>query len=153
MRLIKVLERQTGYLIFIRSNHVSFYKVQCAIFAKQFSILILHYHALFPTFSRSGNAFTKFPTFSRLFPIVGTLSKTLPSNINLNGCSLSDKQHIINEFNVLYSKVGENLSKTFNDNTPCNFKQLLVNNVDSSIFMEPPRINEVFNLINSSGLH
>ena len=73
MRLIKVLERQTGYLIFIRSNHVSFYKVQCAIFAKQFSILILHYHALFQTFSRSGNAFTKFPTFSRLFPIVGTL--------------------------------------------------------------------------------
>ena len=73
MRLTKVLERQTGYLIFIRSNRVSFYKVQCAIFSKQFSILILHLLAFFPTFSRSGNAFTKFPTFSRLFPIVGTL--------------------------------------------------------------------------------
>ena len=31
-------------------------------------------------------------------------STTLPSNINLNGCSLSDKQRIINEFNVFFLK-------------------------------------------------
>ena len=91
--------------------------------------------------------------FAHCFVESQIVLKTLPSNINLNGCSISDKQHIINEFNVLFSQVGENLSKTFNDNTPCNFKQFLVNNVDSSIFMEPPRINKVFNLINSLGLH
>ena len=33
------------------------------MFAKQFSILILYKHEIFPTFSRAGNAFTKFPTF------------------------------------------------------------------------------------------
>ena len=40
MRLIELLERQTGYLIFICSNRVSFYMVQCAIFAKLFFNLV-----------------------------------------------------------------------------------------------------------------
>ena len=46
-----------GYLIFICSNRVSFYKVQCSIFAKLLSILILYWHTLFLTCSWSGNAF------------------------------------------------------------------------------------------------
>ena len=79
-------------------------------------------------------------------------STILISNINLNGCSISNKQQIVNEFNVFFSKVGENLSNNFNDNAPYNFKQFLTNNVDSSIFIELPRFNEVFNLINSLSL-
>ena len=60
-----LLERQTGCSIFIHSNHVSFYKVQCAIFAKQFSILILHYHALFPDREMPLQDSRLFPDFSR----------------------------------------------------------------------------------------
>ena len=45
-------------------------------------------------------------------------STILISNINLNGCSISNKQRIVNEFNVFFSKVGENLSKNFNGNSP-----------------------------------
>ena len=82
MHLIEVLERQMRYLIFIRSNRVSFYKVQCAIFAKQFSILILYKHMIFLTFSRSGNAFTKFPTFpDRGNPDKVPVQKTVPGHM------------------------------------------------------------------------
>ena len=50
MRLIEVLEKQTGYLIFIRSNRVGFNKVQWASFAKLFSILIRLLARTFPDF-------------------------------------------------------------------------------------------------------
>ena len=81
MRLTKVLERQTGYIIFIRSSRVSFYVVQCAIFTKLFFILIQYYHIsrLF-----SGREMPK--QNSRLFAIVGTLhittSRLIPSSLN-----------------------------------------------------------------------
>ena len=69
MRLIEVLERQTGYLIFIRSNCVSFYTVQCAIFAKQFSFLFntsMHFYRLFLGWEMPLQN-------SQLFPIVETM--------------------------------------------------------------------------------
>ena len=99
MRLIEVLKRRTRYLIFIRSNRVSFYKVQCAIFAKQFSILILYKHAIFPTFSRSGNAFTKFPTFSdRGNPVKFWLSLTLTCVISLQKMFVFCNMHLLCHF-------------------------------------------------------
>ena len=79
-------------------------------------------------------------------------SNILLSNIILNGCSISEEQRIINELNFFFSKVRENLSKNFDHNDSNNFKKFLSNKIDSSIFMEPPRVNEVFNHNNSLSL-
>ena len=73
----------------------------------------------------------------------------LASNSDLNGCSINDKQQIINEF---FSKVGKILSNNFDNNVPNNFKQFLTDKVDSSIFREPSRVNKVFNVIVSLSL-
>ena len=78
MRLIEVLERQAGYLIFIRSNCVSFYKVQCAIFAKLFSILILYWHTLFPV----GKCLYEIPDFSRSWEPCVTINNTVSNKLN-----------------------------------------------------------------------
>ena len=68
MRLIEVLERQTGYLIFIRSNHVSFYKVQCAIFCQT----VFHPYSIlahtFPDFFPVGKCLYEIPDFFPTFP-------------------------------------------------------------------------------------
>ena len=64
MRLTKVLERQTGYLVFIRFNRVSFYMVQSAVFVKLFSVLIHLFNAsTFPDFFPVGKCLYKIPDF------------------------------------------------------------------------------------------
>ena len=88
-----------------------------------------------------------------LLPGKSPCSNSLPSTINLNGCSISDKQRIINEFNFFSQKQVKIRLITSDDNDPNNFKLFLANKVDSSIFMESPRVNEMFNLINSLSLH
>ena len=64
--------------------------------------------------------------------------------------------HIDFAFNPRYyfffSKVCKNLSNNFGDNDPSNFKKFITDKVDSSIFMEPPCVYEVFNHINSLSL-
>ena len=87
----------------------------------------------------------KITLFSDTFP--------LPFSINLNGHSISDKQRIIKEFNFFFSNVGEDLANNFADNDPNIFKKFLTNKMGSSFSMEPPRVNEVFNLINSLSLY
>ena len=101
MRLIEVLERQTKCLIFIRSNSVSLYMVQCTIFAKllytstYFSRLFPVRKCLykipdfFPTFTDRGNpvletfGFIKlknvrvFPNLQKIRTIIETCSTVL----------------------------------------------------------------------------
>ena len=86
MRLIEVLERQTGYLIFNCFNRVTFYKVQCAVFANCFPSLFYtstHFSRLFPGREMPLQNSRLFPgremplQNSRLFPIVGTLLSPL----------------------------------------------------------------------------
>ena len=65
MRLVEALKRQMGCLIFILSNHVSLYMVQCNIFAKLF-YTSMHFSRFFPG--------REMPLqHSQLFLIVGTL--------------------------------------------------------------------------------
>ena len=87
-----------------------------------------------------------------LLPGKSHCSSPLPSNINFIGCCISDNQRITNKFNFFFSKVDENLSNNCDDNDP-NFKQFLTNKVDSFVFIEPPCVTEVFNLIKSRSLH
>ena len=51
-RVNAALERQTGYLIFIRTNRVNFFKVQCATLPNSFPSLFYtstHFSQLFPS--------------------------------------------------------------------------------------------------------
>ena len=78
-------------------------------------------------------------------------NNNLPSQIIVNNCKITDKQKILNEFNEFFSTIGEKLAENF-DSNDCGFAHFLRNEVKSSIYFDPPRINEVINLINSLNL-
>ena len=52
-----------------------------------------------------------------------------------------------------FSNVGKNLAKNFDSTDNEIYRQFLGKSVSSSIFMEPPRVNEVLNMINSLNLN
>ena len=75
----------------------------------------------------------------------------LPSQIIVNSCKITDKQKFVNEFNEFFSTIKEKLAENF-DSNDSGFAHFLRNKVKSSIYFDPPRINEVINLINSLNL-
>ena len=79
-------------------------------------------------------------------------SSNLPTSIRVNEKEISEKQSILEEFNKYFSNIGENLADKFKSDNPETYKLYLRNEVKSSIFMEPPRVNEVKNLMNSLNL-
>ena len=78
-------------------------------------------------------------------------NNNLPSLIIVDNCKITDKQKILNEFNEFFSTIGEKLAENF-DSNGSGFVHFLHNKVKSSINFDPPRINEVINLINSLNL-
>ena len=79
-------------------------------------------------------------------------NNNLPSQIIVNNCKITDKQKILNEFfNEFFSTIGEKLAENF-DSNDSGFAHFLRYKVKSSIYFDPPRINEVINLINSLNL-
>ena len=70
----------------------------------------------------------------------------------MNEKEITEKQSILEEFSKYFSNIGENLADKFKSDNPETYKLYLRNKVKSSIFMEPPRVNEVKNLMNSLNL-
>ena len=79
-------------------------------------------------------------------------NNNLPSQIIVNNCKITDKQKILNEFNEFFSTIGERAMAENFDSNDSGFAHFLRNKVKSSIYFDPPRINEVINLINSLNL-
>ena len=59
---------------------------------------------------------------------------------------------MLEEFNKYFSHIGENLAAKFKSDNAETYKLCLSNRIRSSIFMKPPRVNEVKNFINSLNL-
>ena len=88
-----------------------------------------------------------------LLPGNNSKSATLPEFVNLNGNKITDPHVIVEEFNEFFSNVGKNLAKNFDSTENETYRQFLSKSVSSSIYMEPPRVNEVLNMINSLNLN
>ena len=88
-----------------------------------------------------------------LLPEKSAKHAKLPENISLNGSKITDQQTILEKFNEFFSTIGENLANDLNssDNNAC--KQFIRNKIKSSIFLEPPRVNEIIIVINSLNSH
>ena len=83
--------------------------------------------------------------------ITSNSNNNVPSQIIVNNCKITDKQKILNEFNEFFSTIGEKLAENF-DSNGSGFAHFLRDKVKSSMYFDPPRINEVINLINSLNL-
>ena len=89
-----------------------------------------------------------------LLPGKSSKHAKLPQNISLNGSKITDQQTILEKFNEFFSTIGENLVNDLNSRDDNNaYKQFIRNKIKSSIFLEPPRVNEVMIVINSLNFH
>ena len=57
---------------------------------------------------------------------------------------------MLSEFNNFFSTIGKKLTEKFGDSET--YKQFLRNRISSTIYMEPPKVNEVLNVISSLNL-
>ena len=55
------------------------------------------------------------------------------------------------EFNNFFSTIGKKLTDKLSDSET--YKQFLRNRISSTIYIEPPRVNEVLNVINSLNIY
>ena len=55
------------------------------------------------------------------------------------------------KFNNFFSTIGKKLTDKFSDSET--YKRFFRNRISSTIYMDPPRVNEVLNVINSLNLH
>ena len=58
---------------------------------------------------------------------------------------------MLSEFNNFFSTIGKKLTDKFSDSET--YKRFLRNIISSTIYMEPPKVNEVLNVINPLNLH
>ena len=86
-----------------------------------------------------------------LLPDNSTKSSALPSAIDLNGRKVTYQQIKLRKFNNFFSTIGKKLTDKFSNSKT--YKRFLRSRISSTIYMEPPRINEVINVINSLNLH
>ena len=77
-----------------------------------------------------------------LLPGKSSKHAKLPQNISLNGSKITDQQTILEKFNKFFSTIGENLANDLNSTDDNAYKRFLRNRIKSSIFLEPPRVNE-----------
>ena len=99
----------------------------------------------------TGNPRKTWEVLRTLLPGNSTKSSALPSAIDLNGKKVTDQQIMLSEFNNFFSTIGKKLTDKFSDSET--YKRFLRNRIRSTIYMEPPRVNEVLNVINSLNLH
>ena len=88
-----------------------------------------------------------------LLPGKSPKSSNLPTSIRVNETEITEKQSMLEEFNKYFSHIGENLATEFKSDNAETYKLYLPNRIRSSISVEPPRVNEVKNLINTLNLH
>ena len=88
-----------------------------------------------------------------LLPEKSSKHAKLPKNISLNGSKITDQQTILEKFNEFFSIIGENLANDLNSSDNNAYKQFLHSRIKSSIFLEPPRVNEIIIVINSLNSH
>jgi len=80
-------------------------------------------------------------------PQKSNTTKTILDCINVDGWTINSPGEILKYFNKHFCNVGKNLSKKYTQDERNKFKSYLCNSVSSSLYLEPPRINEV--IINS----
>jgi len=95
---------------------------------------------------------TKIKAIRKRLPKNKSKASSIPDNVNVNGNKITDQRLILEEFNTFFSQVGQNLVKEFSLLNYEDYKIFVNNKVKSLMFMEPPRINEVKNLIYSPNL-
>ena len=78
-----------------------------------------------------------------LLPGYNSKSATLPESVNLNGNKITDQHVIVKELSEFFSNAEKNLAKNFDFTDNETYRQFLSKSVSSSIYMEPPRVNEV----------
>ena len=88
-----------------------------------------------------------------LLPGNSTKSTNLPSCVSVNETNISNEKIILEKFNDFFSKIGENLAKNFSRHDKSSYENFLSNRDLPTIYMEPPRINEVINVIHSLQMH
>ena len=84
-----------------------------------------------------------------LLPGKSSKDSPLPQNITVQGNKITNQQQILEEFNNFFLKIGEKLASEFATNDEELFKRFLSSPVAPSIFLQPPRVNEVIVAINS----
>ena len=71
------------------------------------------------------------------------------NSINHNGTLINDQNAITNCLNNYFCSIGESLASSCKTDNKSSFLKYLTNRISSSIFLEPPSINEIINSINS----
>ena len=97
------------------------------------------------------NSWKAWELLRTLLPGKFPISSNLPTSIRVNEKEITKKQSILEEFNN-FSNIWENLTAKFKSGNPETYKVYFRNRVRSSIFTEPPRVNEVKNIMNSLNL-
>ena len=80
-------------------------------------------------------------------------SATPPECVNFNINKITDQHVIVEELNDFFSNVGKNLAKNIDSPGNKTYRQFLSKRVSSSICTEPPRVNEMLNMINILNLN
>lgn len=76
-------------------------------------------------------------------------SSSIPTDLTVDGTKIDNPLTISECFNNFFCNIGENLAKNFQKYDKTNFKKFLRNRNPASLYLEPARVNEVINLINS----
>ena len=90
-------------------------------------------------------------TWGVIKTLIHTTSKKakLPNKISAEQCTICEPEQMASIFNEFFSNIGKNLANKISaENQPCP-SQYLPNPISSSMFLENPRPNEVFNIIAS----
>ena len=93
-------------------------------------------------------------TWTLINELRGKVKRNLKASFIINGELVEDKKQISNEFNKFFASTAKQLnaklcSSTLNDTNSCNngFRSFLKNCVNSSIFMSPATVTEVYEII------
>ena len=68
--------------------------------------------------------------------------------VSMGAKKKNDQQTILEKFNEFFSTIGEDLANDLNSSDDNAYKRFLRDRVKSSIFLEPPCVNEVIIVIN-----
>ena len=101
--------------------------------------------------ANAGNPRKTWGELRTILPGNSTKSSSLPSAVDLNGSKVTNQQITLREFNNFFSTIRKKSTDKFSDSKT--YKRFLRNRISSTVYMEPPRTNEVLNVINSLNFH
>ena len=96
-----------------------------------------------------GNSCKTWELLRTQLPGKSSKDSPLPQNVTIQGNKITNQQQILKEFNYFFSKIGEKLACGLGANDEESFKKFLSSRVTPSIFLEPPRVNEIIVALNS----